>query len=94
MTTLIYYSKGYIYFNIGELVFRSNDCYNLKPSHDICFEWRIFKLEPEMQPRLEIIRLAKDLRHPENCVLDVDATFNLLKYRVLHESLIKNAKLA
>lgn len=66
--SLIYSSNGHIYFNEGELVYKSIHKYELKATHDICFEYKIFGLPPEPQPRLQIPDIVTKLNHPINCV--------------------------
>jgi len=95
MTTLMY-QDGYsnlIYFNRGELVYRTLNRSPFSNSNGpICFEYEIFKLNPQKQSRQELIEFVEKIKHPEECVLDIEATINLLKYRVIHKSLLENLR--
>lgn len=93
MVTLAYMSEhGIIYFERGGIVFRSVKSFDFNSSHcPIRFEGEIFGVTPTKQP-LEVFEVAASMQHPNDCVMDIDASIALLKYRVLDNSLISNLR--
>lgn len=88
----VYLSKSdHIYFCIDGLVYRSLPAFALRRAYNIRFEWALFGLQPCDQPDHETLyNIIQALDHPNTCVLDVDATIELLRYRVVYKSLVSN----
>jgi hypothetical protein len=87
-TVLKYLSNGVIYFNRGNLVYRSVKRFENVPIEGmlsgIHYEWKLFGLPPENQPHLgfSVMDEIKRMVHPRDYVFDVDATIALLRFRL------------
>lgn len=100
MTSLVYQDgkNNLIYFNRGELVFRTLNPspFKLNGKGHLGFCCEIFGINKGEQPRGDhgdvLIEYVEKLNHPDDCVLDIEATINLLRYRIIHKSLLDNLR--
>ena len=89
---------GFLFFERGSIVYRSlhNFRHLLNPNGPDRFEWEIYGLTATGQPyskdKIYLTNVADELQHPNDCVMDVNATIELLKYRIIDHGLIHNLR--
>lgn len=71
-----------LFFERDGLVYRSKEKFDLNKNAAIRYEWMMFGIRPGDQPS-NLNEVAENITHPNECFLDVDATVNLLKHRVI-----------
>ena len=101
MITTAYYSEdNHIYFESGGIVFRSYEKVDLPRVMEfngrtvpgaVRYEGEVFGLKPCNQPP-DVIAFAYDLRHPQDCVMDINCTINHLKHKVLDKGIISELR--
>lgn len=85
---------GFLYFQNKEnnLVFRSINKFSGDPKGAIRYEWEILNIPQQGQPHLLAYEIAEKMQHPQDCVIDVDATISGLKYQLIHKGLLENLR--
>jgi len=84
---------GLLFFQKENIVYRTLETFKhfLEPNGPLRYEWELWGLNPAGQPygnEMMAHDLAEKLEHPQDCVMDVDATIESLKLSVLDGGII------
>ena len=90
---------GFLYFQEDNIVFRTINSFKhfLNQKGPIRYEWEIWNLSPTGQPYAIVDEqtaydLATKLHHPDDCVMDINATIESLKFKILDDGIVSKLR--
>jgi hypothetical protein len=80
-----------LFFERDGLVYQSKEKFDLNKNGATRYEWMMFGIRPGDQPA-NLNDEASKMSHPSECFLDIDATINLLKHRVIDDGMVEQMR--